>query len=87
VSEREELKRGDFYTVTTTESEQLTGISDAVFDLANVFYHAAEGSQVYTDYIDDAAHEGDTELVEFFKELQKQDAWRAQKAKALIGRR
>jgi hypothetical protein len=87
VSEQEELKRGVFYTVTTTGSEQLTGISDAVFDLANVFYHAAEGSQVYTDYIDDAAHEGDTELVEFFKELQKQDAWRAQKAKSLIGRR
>jgi len=38
-------------------------------------------------YIDDAAREGDTELVEFFKELQEQDAWRAQKAKSLIGRR
>jgi hypothetical protein len=64
--------------VTTTQSEQLTGISDAVLDLSSVFYHAAEGS---------AAKEGDTELVEFFKELQEQDAWRAQKAKSLIGRR
>ena len=73
--------------MTTTQSEQLTGISDALFDLSNVFYQAAEGSQVYAKYIDDAAHEGDTELVEFFKEVQEQDAWRAQKAKSLIGRR
>jgi hypothetical protein len=74
-------------TVTTTQSEQLTGISQAVLDLSDVFYHAAEGDQVCVKYIDDAAREGDTELVEFFKEVQEQDAWRAQKSKALIGRR
>ena len=73
--------------MTTTGSEQLTGLSEAEFDLTSVFYHAAEGKQVYTKYIDDAAQEGDTELVEFFKELQEQDAWRAQEAKSLIGRR
>jgi rubrerythrin len=73
--------------VTTTGSEQLTGISDAVFDLTSVFYHAAEGSQVYAKYIDDAAKEGDNELVEFFKDVQEQDAERAKKAKSLIGRR
>jgi len=73
--------------VTTTASEQLTGISDAVCDLTNVFYHAAEGEQAYVKYIDDAAREGDDELVEFFKDVQEQDAWRAQKAKTLISRR
>jgi hypothetical protein len=73
--------------VTTTQTEQLTGISDAVFDLTSVFYHAAEGGQVYVKYIDDAAREGDDELVEFFKDVQEQDAWRAQKAKTLISRR
>jgi hypothetical protein len=86
VSEQE-LKRGVIYTVTTTGSEQLTGISDTGFDLSSVFYHAAEGSQVYSKYIDDAAKEGDTELVEFFKEVQEQDTWRAQKAKSLLSRR
>jgi len=86
VSEQE-LKRGDFYTVTTTGSEQLTGISDTVFDLTSVFYHAAQGGQVYAKYIEDANREGDQELVEFFKEVQEQDAWRAQKAKSLLGRR
>ena len=73
--------------MTTTGSEQLTGISDAVFDLTSIFYHAAEGGQVYVKYIDDAAREGDDELVEFFKDVQEQDAWRAQKAKTLISRR
>ena len=73
--------------MTTTQTEQFTGISDAVFDLTNVFYHAAEGGQVYVKYIDDAAREGDDELVEFFKDVQEQDAWRAQKAKTLISRR
>jgi len=85
VSEQE-LKRGDFYTVTTS-GQQLTGISDTVFDLTSVFYHAAQGGQVYAKYIDDAAQEGDQELVEFFKEVQQQDAQRAQKAKSLLGRR
>jgi hypothetical protein len=73
--------------VTITQSEQRTGISEAMIDLSSVFYHAAEGGQVYAKYIDDAAQEGDTELVEFFKELQEQDAWRADKAKSLICRR
>jgi hypothetical protein len=42
---------------------------------------------VYAKYIDDAAKAGDNELVEFFKDVQEQDAERAQKAKSLIGRR
>jgi hypothetical protein len=40
-----------------------------------------------SEKLDDAAQEGDTELVEFFKEVQQQDAQRVQKAKSLIGRR
>jgi len=64
-----------------------TGISDTLYDLTSVFYHAAKGGQVYTKYIDDAAKEGDEELVEFFKDVQQRDAQRVQKAKTLIGRR
>jgi rubrerythrin len=73
--------------VTTSGSEQLTGISDTVFNLGSVFYHAAEGGQVYAKYIEDAEREGDTEVAEFFREVQEQDARRAQKAKALISKR
>ena len=71
----------------TTTGQQLSGISDAVFNLGSVFYHAAEGGQVYAKYIGDAQREGDTELVEFFREVQEQDAQRAQKAKELISKR
>ena len=64
-----------------------TGISDTLYDLTSVFYHAAKGGQVHTKYIDDAAKEGDEEVVDFFKDVQQQDAWRAQKAKTLISRK
>ena len=67
--------------------QQTTGISDSVYDLTSVFYHAAQGGQVYDKYIEDAEKEGDHELVEFFREARDQDAERAQKAKSLLGRR
>ena len=70
-----------------TTGQQTTGISDTVYDLTSVFYHAAQGGQVYDKYIEDAEKEGDRELVEFFREAQEQDAERAQKAKSLLGRR
>ena len=70
-----------------TTGQQTTGISDSVYDLTSVFYHAAQGGQVYDKYIEDAEKEGDRELVEFFREAQEQDAERAQKAKSLLGRR
>jgi hypothetical protein len=71
----------------TTSGQQLTGISDKVFNLGSVFYHAAEGGQVYAKYIEDAEREGDTEVVESFREVQEQNARRAQKAKALLSTR
>ncbi len=71
----------------TTTGGQLTGISDTVFNLGSIFYHAAEGGQAYAKYIEDAQREGDTELVEFFREVQEQDAKRAQKAKTLLSKR
>jgi len=71
----------------TTSGQQLTGISDTVYDLGNIFYHAAEGGQVYHKYIEDAEREGDQELVEFFREVQEQDAKRAQKAKEFLSKR
>ena len=72
---------------TTGSSEQLTGVRDTVFNLGSVFYHAAEGGQLYHKYIEDAEREGDTEAVEFFREVQQQDAKRAQKAKELLSDR
>lgn len=70
--------------VDGTESNRL---SDRVFNLTSVLYHAAEGGQVYAGYIEDAEKEGDTELAQFFREVQQQDAERARKAKSLLGQR
>ena len=42
---------------------------------------------MYAKYIEDAEREGDTEVVEFFREVQEQDAKRAQKAKVLLSKR
>lgn len=64
-----------------------TGLSDRVYDLTSVLYHAAEGGQVYAGYIEDAEKEGDTELAQFFREVQQQDAERTRKAKSLLGQR
>ena len=71
----------------TTSGQQLTGIIDTVYDLGSIFYHAAEGGQVYHKYIEDAEREGDQELVEFFREVQEQDAKSAQKAKEFLSKR
>ncbi len=67
--------------------ERLTGVSDTVYNLTSVLYHAAQGGTVYAKYIEDAEQEGDQEPVEFFRQVQQQDAERAQKAKALLDKR
>jgi hypothetical protein len=66
------------------EGEQLTGVSDNAYNLTSVLYHAAQGGTLYAKYIEDAESEGDQELVDFFREVQQQDADRAQRARALL---
>jgi hypothetical protein len=50
-----------------SEGEQQTGVSNTVYNLTSVFYHAAQGGTVYTKYIEDAKRQGDQELDEFFR--------------------
>ena len=69
------------------EGEQLTGVSNNAYNLSSVLYHAAQGGTLYAKYIEDAQREGDQELVEFFREVQQQDAQRAQRAMALLASR
>jgi hypothetical protein len=83
-TQKASTRRGDLLVTT---GQQTTGISDTVYDLTSVLYHAAAGRQVYSKYIEDAEKEGDQDLVEFFHEVRDQDAQRAQKAKSLLDRR
>jgi hypothetical protein len=67
--------------------ESATGISNATYDLVSVLYHALEGGATYDKYIQDAEQEGDQELVQFFRQVQQEDAQRAQQAKSLLDNR
>jgi rubrerythrin len=67
--------------------EQSTGISNARYNLVSVLYHALEGGATYDKYVQDAQSEGDDELVQFFQQVQQQDAQRAQQAKQLLDQR
>ncbi len=70
-----------------SEGNQQTGISNTIYNLTSVFYHAAKGGTVYAKYIEDAEGQGDQELADFFREVQEEDARRAQKAKELLDAR
>lgn len=67
--------------------ESATGISNARYNLVSVLYHALEGGATYERYIQDAEQEGDEELAQFFRQVQQEDAQRAQQAKSLLDNR
>jgi hypothetical protein len=67
--------------------ESATGISNATYDLVSVLYHALEGGATYDKYIQDAEQKGDQELAQFFRQVQQEDAQRAQQAKSLLDNR
>lgn len=64
-----------------------TGASDVTYDLTSVLYHALQGAQVYDKYIQDAEQDGKQEMAEFFREVQRQDRERAERAKELLAQR
>jgi type III secretory pathway component EscR len=60
-------------------------MSNTEFNLVSVLYHALEGGQTYSKYIQDA--QSDQELVQFFQQIQQEDNARAQKAMQLLSSR
>jgi len=66
--------------------DMMTGTPDPIYDLVSVLYHALQGAGASMIYAGDAAFDDDTELVQFFEQLQEQDRWRAERAKALLRR-
>jgi hypothetical protein len=83
LSEWGEIRGG----VRMSEGERQTGISNTVYNLVSVFYHAAQGGTVYAKYIEDAEGQGDQELADFFLQVQEEGARRAQRAKELLDAR
>ncbi len=70
-----------------SEDEQITGVSDNVYNLSSILFHAATGGQAYNKYIEDAERINDQKLADFFRQVRDEDARRAQRAKSLLAQR
>lgn len=56
---------------------QHTPADDIVYDLVSVQYHALSGAQANDKYVADSEEHQDVR--EFFEEVARQDAWRAER--------
>jgi len=65
--------------------ERTTGTPDPHYNLISVLYHALEGAETVSRYIDDAAD--DTELSQFFNDVQEQYRELGERAKVLVASR
>jgi hypothetical protein len=64
-----------------------TGADNNQFDLVSVLYHALEGGATYQKYVQDAEQQGDQDLAQFFRDVQKEEQQRAMRAQQLLGQR
>jgi rubrerythrin len=62
-----------------------TGTSNPTYNLVSVLCHALHGAENYEKYANDAG--SDQEIANFFREVQQQEQQRADRAKALLGKR
>ena len=72
---------------TTASAEHATGTKDKTYNLVSVLYHALQGAETSMQYIQDAEHEGDQELVQFFQEVQECQRHLAGRAKDMLRQR
>ncbi|HEX6887563.1 MAG TPA: hypothetical protein VF143_05595 [Candidatus Nanopelagicales bacterium] len=59
-----------------------TPADDLVYDLVSIQYHALKGAEVHEKFLGDA--EGHTDVQEFLREVQQQDAERAVRCHELL---
>lgn len=71
----------------TMNGDRITGTADELYDLVSVLYHALEGAATYEIYQQDAQEKGDSELSDFFHEIQQQECQWAERAKELLAHR
>lgn len=67
--------------------ERAKGMSDTIYDLSSVLFHALEGGASYDQYIRGAERIGDEELAEFFRRVRDEDSMRADEAQLLLAER
>ncbi len=71
----------------THHEQSSTGTSNQYYNLVSIMYHALQGAQTYDTYIKDAEQSGDSELAQFFREIQQEDKRRSERAKQLLTQR
>ena len=64
-----------------------TGTSNEFYNLVSIMYHALQGAQTYDAYIRDAEQSGDSDLAQFFREVQQEDQRRSMRASQLLAKR
>ena len=64
-----------------------TGTKDEQFNLISALYHSLKGAAACETYLTDAQAAGDTELTNFFQEVQQQEVRLAERAKMLLSSR
>ena len=73
-------------TISRTGAQNATGTPDATYNLISILYHALQGAETYEQYIRDAQQSGNNDLAQFFREVQQEDARRAQRGRELLAR-
>jgi hypothetical protein len=58
-----------------SNSQQVTGTSDPLYNLVSVYYHALKAAADAQQYIQDAQQAGDQQLVQFFQQSQQNARW------------
>ncbi|WP_437487139.1 hypothetical protein WME75_05955 [Sorangium sp. So ce1014] len=62
-------------------------VPDKDYNLVSVLYHALQGAETYSQYVQDAQRQGDQELASFFSEVRQEHLRLAERAKQLLGQR
>ena len=60
--------------------------SDLVFDLVSIQYHALQGAYNSEKFLQDAQGAGNDEAAQFFRQVQEEDARRAERCHDLLGK-
>jgi 4-diphosphocytidyl-2C-methyl-D-erythritol kinase len=70
-----------------TNGGQVTGTRDEHYNLVSTLYHTLREGDTIQRYIDDAEQANDSELANFFRQVQDEDRQRAERAKSLLLKR
>jgi hypothetical protein len=73
-------------TTTRAGGQGGAGTPDVTYNLISILYHALQGAETYEQYINDAQQSGNQDLAQFFREVQQEDARRAQRGRELLTR-